>query len=952
MTPSQFVAKWKDATLKERSASQSHFNDLCSVLGVENPTDADKHGKWYCFERGATKSTGGEGWADVWKKGHFGWEYKGKRKDLNEAFLQLQRYAVALENPPLLIVSDMDTIIIHTNFTNTVGEKHVIPIEDLGKPEVLQTLKWAFTDPEKLRPGLTTEKITAAAAGDFAELAQTLHKRGNEPQAVAHFLNKVLFCLFAEDAELLPPKLFARMIDAGVKHPAQFSEGLKELFAKMTKGGWFGPELIKWFNGGLFDGDDVLPLDAADLKLLQKTAQLDWSAIQPSIFGTLFERGLDPAKRSQLGANYTDPQTIMRIVNPVVVEPLLAEWEQVKAGMLDDLEKEKKAKSPAAKTKAHKSAQARYQKFLQRLADYRVLDPACGSGNFLYLALHSLKDLELRVMLEAQQIGFEMGFPGVNVKNVMGIELNPYAAELARVTIWIGEIQWLLAHGFNPSDDPVLKKLDRIENRDAIMNEDGTEAEWPACDAIIGNPPFLGDKKMVGGLGEDYAARLRRLYAGRVPGMADLVLYWFEKARGSLLAGRVESVGLVSTNSIRGGKNRSVIDRILDDGFIIFEAWGDEPWVNEGADVRVSILCFGRQRSESRLNGEVVTHINPDLTAGKSGEADITKAMALKENELIAFIGTSKKGKFEIPGNIARQWLAQPNPHGRTNAEVLRPWVNGMDITRRPEGYWIVDFGAERSMEDAALYEAPFAHVVVSVKPAREQVRNPQEKKNWWLHARSLSAMRGALAQLPRYLISPRVSKHRVFVWMHPSVLPDSATVAFARSDDTFFGVMQSRMHTLWTLARCTWLGVGNDPRYSPSLVFDPFPFPEGLTPARAASSYASDPRAQRIADAAKELNELRERWLNPPEWTDRMPEVVPGYPDRVVPKPGYESELKKRTLTNLYNERPAWLANAHKKLDEAVAAAYGWPTDLSDDEILRRLLELNLQRAGKAEMA
>ena len=632
MTPHAFIQKWQIATLKERSAAQEHFLNLCALLEEPAPADADPTGTWYSFEKGAKKTGGGEGWADVWKRHCFAWEYKGKHHDLNAALRQLQQYALALENPPLLIVSDLDTIVIHTNFTNTVHQVHTLPLESLADPAQLRLLKWAFSEPERLRPDRTTAAVTAEAAEAFASLAQRLRERGHDPQRVAHFITKLLFCMFAEDIGILPRDLFQRLLTAGLRNPAQFEVMAQGLFAAMMRGGFFGVESIPWFNGGLFNDDEVLPLEAEDLKLAHQAAQLDWSAIEPAIFGTLFERGLDPDKRSQLGAHYTDKGSILRLINPVIRDPLLAEWEQVKQVIQQDLDKAGQAKSSAAHTKARHQAEQALQGFLERLRTFRVLDPACGSGNFLYVALQTLKDLEHRVMLEAEALGLQRGFPAVGPEAVLGVEINPYAAELARVTVWIGEIQWMLTHGYNLNMNPVLRPLDQIECRDALLNPDGSEATWPAVDAIVGNPPFLGGSKLLGGLGDDYTATLRRTYQGRVPGGADLVCYWFEKARAQIETKQAQRAGLVATNSIRGGANRKVLERIRESGRI-FQAWSDEPWINEGAAVRVSLVGF-TGKSETLLpilNGQLVKDIYSDLMPSTSNgkSPDLTKAKPL-----------------------------------------------------------------------------------------------------------------------------------------------------------------------------------------------------------------------------------------------------------------------------------------------------------------------------------
>ena len=960
MTPHQFIAKWRNVELKERSASQAHFLDLCRLLDIDDPVTADPRGEWFTFEKGATKTSGGEGWADVWRRGCFAWEYKGKRKDLKAAFAQLQQYAMALENPPLLIVSDMDRIQLHTNWTNTVQQVHDIALEELADAAKRDLLKAAFTDPERLRPAKTRQGLTEEAAGRFAALAMSLRRRGHEAHEVAHFVNRLIFCLFAEDVNLLPDRMFQRMIEHAQRQPGMFQAHASTLFAAMQSGGMVGFEQVEWFNGGLFDHAEALPLEADDVNELLAASRLDWSEIDPSIMGTLFERGLDPDKRSQLGAHYTDRDKIMQIVEPVIIRPLLAEWDAAQAKIRAALDKAAAARSPAARTRAHKEAEGIKEAFLERLANFRVLDPACGSGNFLYLALLSLKDLEHRVNLDAEVMGLPRGFPRVGPECVFGIELNPYAAELARVSVWIGEIQWMRRNGFEAARNPILRQLSNIENRDSVLAPDGSRADWPDADAVVGNPPFIGNKKMIAELGEDYTTALRRAW-GTVPGGVDFVCYWFAKAWEMIEAGRLTRAGLVTTNSIRGGANREVLKPITERGRI-FEAWSDEPWTIDGAAVRVSLVCFdGEKGGAARLDGAEVAEVFADLTGG--GGIDLTAALTLPENQGVAFQGTIKTGPFEVPGDLARKWLILPtNPTGRKNADVLRPWANGMDLTRRPSGQWVIDFGVGMEEQEAALFEMPFFYLReaidaenlerASTGKAPLRGREMRSLAGWWLHQRPRSEMRKALNGLDRYIVSPRVSKHRLFLWVPAATLADSAVIAIARDDDTTFGILHSRFHELWSLRMGTSLE--DRPRYTPSTTFETFPFPQGLTPDIPAAGYAADPRAQAIAAAAARLNELRENWLNPPDQVRRVPEVVPGYPDRILPVDDKaERELRKRTLTNLYNARPAWLDHAHKALDEAVAEAYGWGDDwraglLNDDEILARLFQLNQQRAAR----
>ncbi len=985
MTPQAFIAQWRDNPLKERASYQLHFTGLCDLLGVEKPTPASADS--YCFERGATRTGAGKGWADVWKRDHFAFEYKAPNANLGVALKQLMTYALALDNPPLLVVCDTNILQIHTHFTNAPSETFTFTLDDLALPETLTKLRWLFTDPQKFHPQRTIAQITEEAAGKFAELAQSLAAKGHPPFKIAHFLNQCLFAMFAEDAELLPDRYFERLVRNNRHTPEKLHQRLAVLFEAMRDGGDYGIETIGYFNGGLFKDIETLPLNANELKILHAAAQLNWSGIEPSIFGTLFERGLDPQKRAQLGAHYTDPESILRIIRPVIIEPLAAEWEIAKATiaaqMLLHTQGGKGSKN------AFSLAQSAFLAFLERLHTFRVLDPACGSGNFLFLALRALKDLEHKANLEAEMLGLQREI-GIEVSpvNVLGIEINPYAAELARVTVWIGEIQWMLKNGYSIRNNPILQTLDHIECRDALLEHPQTaattpsaslppllmkESTWPVVDVIIGNPPFLGDKKMRSELGDVYTSTLRTAYADRVAGGADLVTYWFEKARAQIETGQCQRAGLVATNSIRGGANQQVLARICDTTRI-FHAWSDEEWVNDGAAVRVSIVCFGNG-VKTVLNGNAVESIHADLTSG----LNLTAAKRLTENAGVAFIGTQKSGAFDIAGEIAREWLKQPNPNGKPNSDIIRPWCNGMDITRRPSDTWIVDFGVGIPEEQAALFEIPFeytrknVHVPLLSKQAEWQSAGKDTKhldkqiSSWHQLWCPRGEMRIALKGLKRFIATPRVSKYRLFIWLDATVVPDCATVAIARDDDITFGILHSRFHELWSLQLCTWLGVGNDPRYTPTTTFETFPFPSGyyekppLTPPSKGGEQDSrcatgippllGKEGAGVVLAAQELNAIRNNWLNPPQWVDWVQtpeEIEAGFPARPVAKAGHEAELKKRTLTNLYNQRPQWLTSIHQKLDAAVAAAYGW-TDYSpampDEEILRRLLELNQQR-------
>ncbi len=932
LSVTEFQHRWRDTQLSERAAAQRHFTDLCHLVEFPAPTEVAGSTDDYAFERRVTKLDGTVGFADVWHRGRFAWEYKRRGADLEEAYRQILYYREDLENPPLLVVSDMDRTEVHTNFTNTAKQVHRFTLDDLGEAKGISLLRAILHEPDVLHPRRTVQAVTEAAAGQFAGLAAALESRGVDPRRAAHFLVQILFCLFAEDTGLLPAGLFTRLIHTSVERPDRFSARLEALFSAMRDGGDFGADAIAWFNGGLFSWLATESLTRSELETLEDAARLDWGSVEPAIFGTLFERSLNPEKRRQFGLHYTPRRDIERIVHSTLMEPLRRRWEDVRAEAewlkihwdATVSEAKKRTIAPRRGTgsvdNARQAFGAKLFAFQEELASVRVLDPACGSGNFLYVALASLLDLEKEVSRYGAANGLPFMLPRVGPSQLRGIEINPYARELAQVVVWIGYLQWMRDNGFHPEREPVLKPLETIEQRDALLDRRApgqvTEAEWPDADVIIGNPPFLGGKLLRTGLGDATVNDLFAVYDGRVSREADLVCYWYEKARAAIAAGRAKRAGLLATNSIRGGANRRVLEKIKQTGDI-FMAWDDEAWIVDGAAVRTSAVGFDRGEEQvRRLDGVPVVSINPDLTA----TVDVTMAKRLAENAGIAFMGDTKGGPFDVPGELARHWLALPlNPNGRPNSDVVRPWVNALDVTRRARDMWIVDFGVNMPEHEAALYEAPFEYVRKQVKPTRENNNRAAYRERWWLHVEARSGMRAALSGLPRFIVTPAVARHRVFVWLPADVLADHRLLVFVRQDDFFLGVLHSRAHEVWSLRQGSRHGVGNDPVYTPTTCFETFPFPRPTSTQRDA-----------IAVAARDLDDQRRRWLESPD-TD-------------------SAVLRTRTLTNLYNERPMWLANVHARLDRAVWDAYGWDdldsADVADDEILTRLLALNLERS------
>ena len=965
MTPADFIAKWSKVALSERASYQQHFLDLCALVGHETPAKADPTGDFFCFERGAEIHGGGDGWADVWKRGFFGIEYKGKHKDLGKAYDQLLKYRASLENPPLLVVCDTDKLEIHTNFTGTAEKVYGLSTAEIDNPRNLEVLRNLFFDPERLKPGITSAAVTQEAAGKLASLAQSLRNRGLAPQEVAKFLDRVVFALFAEDVQLLPSKVFTTIAEKAHDDPARFQKLCGQLFQAMATGGDFGPESIRYFNGDLFTNAPVLELTKQEIAEIRAACALDWGAVDASIFGTLFQRGLDPAMRAALGAEYTGREDIELLIEPVILRPLRGEWGVATKKILDLVIGKKGPSLKSALTKAEKIK----HDFLDRLAKVHVMDPACGSGNFLYVALQKLKDLEKEVILFGGAEGVETSFfPKIGPWQFHGIEINGYAYELAQMTLWIGYLQWHRGNGFALTEDPLLKKLDTFYHHDALLDltdpSNPKEWSWPipaGCEVyIVGNPPFLGNKRIKSELGEAYFENVQKVFEDRLAPSSDFVCYWFEKARALVEAGMVRRAGLLAASAIKQVSSRHVLERIAESCRIYF-AISDRDWLQDGASVRIAMIGFGAKEDTSacELDGMAVDQISATLRAG----VDLMAKQTLSANLRQCFMGVTKVGDFDISQELAREWLLRPNPHGRPNSDVLRPFANGSDLVREPSNRWIIDFGVGTTLEDASLYEEPFRYLVEHVKQARAQNGRESYRLAWWQHGEPRPRFRKAVAGLQRYIGTARVAKHRLFVWLDTVVLPDSKVIAIA--DDSFerLGILQSGLHEAWTRATCGWHGIGNDATYNPTECYESFPFLVKL----------SERHREAIKAAMINLDNLRNEWLRPSSHMHaefiEFPGSVGGPWDAYILKESIrqngqglvrypvmnplnltaERIISERTLTKLYNANPEWLKTAHRRLDAAVFDAYGVPTDATEDAILAHLLKLNQASATKA---
>ncbi|MEX2286953.1 MAG: DNA methyltransferase, partial [Planctomycetaceae bacterium] len=592
------------------------------------------------------------------------------------------------------------------------------------------------------------------------------------------------------------------------------------------------------------------------------------------------------------------------------------------------------------------------------------------------VAINLLLDLEKEVNAYASSNGLSL-LPHVRPTQLAGIEINPYAQQLAQVVIWIGYLQWMHHNGYAPPRNPVLEPIESIHLMDAIMDlsvpEHPLEPQWPSAEFIVGNPPFLGSKLHRGNLGEEYMDFVQRLWDGRVLAESDLCCYWFEKARKQIEQKNCRRAGLLATQGIRGGSNRETLKRIKNTGDIFF-AESDRDWILDGANVHVSMVGFDNGSERQRtLDRQAVSEIHSNLSA----TSDITQARELLENKDLFLRPPEKGAKFDVTDAETQPWLCAPNPNGRPNSDVLRPWTNAELLVSRRDAMWIVDFNTQATEAEAAQFESPFEYIRLKVKDFRSNNRDERMRRLWWQYRRPGVRVRDAQQDLSRILCTPMVSKYRLFTWLPPIIQPDKTIYCFAFENDYFFGVLHSRLHEVWARAQGTQVRERESGfRYTPTTCFETFPFPK-----------PTKQHEEAIAAAAKELDRLRNNWLNPPEWTREEILEFPGSVDGpwkryvvaddgatgrgsvpVSPKPETGTDpggigtvryprtvpkdeecakaLKKRTLTSLYNERPTWLDLAHKNLDEAVFAAYGWDAAMSDEEVLAALLKLNLERA------
>jgi hypothetical protein len=1114
-----FISRWKNSGAAERANYQMFLSELCALLDVTrpDPTSPDPEKNLYVFDRAITRvhtdGSSSTNYIDLYKAGHFVCETKqgvgdsggdhrsplsksghGRRgsaafdKALERAYHQARDYITSLPNshgrPPFLMVCDVGhSFDLYSEFSCTGGryerfpdpKNHRILLTDLHRPEIQERLRLVFTDPHALDSSKKAAEVTRDIATRLAKLAKSLEADGHDPQVIAGFLQRCLFTMFAEDIGLLPDGGFQQLLDRVKAEPQGFTILISKLWQEMATGTQYSALLfreIAHFSGGLFEDTTALPLSAAQITMLADAAATDWSGVEPSIFGTLLTRALDPRERHKLGAEYTPRSYVERLIRPTIIEPLREEWESTRLAAAT-LHNEAEAALDAADAKedeakqllsngdsvAAKETGAAAQKlrneankkdaealklitaYHRRLCALRFLDPACGTANFLYVTLEHLKRLEAEVLELVTALGgdatFEMNEYKVRPEQFLGLEISPNAVAIAQLVLWIGYFQWQLktTGKADTGDRPLLPKTPSIRQQDAVLAYDeriprknpetgeiltiwdghstkahpvtGKEvpdesariplydytnprrAEWPQADYIVGNPPFLGASRMRDALGDGYTEALRKAWKGDVPESADLVMFWWAKAAAEVAQGRCTRFGFITTNSIHQTFNRRVMEPYVaavsnrQAQLHLAYAIPDHPWIDsaDGAAVRIAMTVAAPGAGEGIL--EKVTAERPmehgenEVSLSRSGGilapnlqlgSDLTSCGALIANSKLSCPGVKLHGS----GFIVSQEEATNLGLGTIGnlCDSLKGYRNGKDLTDRPRGVRVIDLFGLSEDEAKLKYPSLYQHVLLHVKPERDAGAHTKDgatyAKLWWVFGKPRQDLRKALSQLPRYIATVETSKHRFFTFLDQSILPDNMLIAIASDDAFHLGVLSSRLHGFWALAKGGTLE--DRPRYNKSVCFDTFPFPD----------LEETPLKQRIRDLGERLDAHRKRQQDlHPGLTltgiynvleklrggdHRSPHSSPSNNESSPPLlNAKEKQIHDQGLVTL-------LGQIHDELDAAVLEAYGWE-DCSGDHrspsmdgaseeesrrqmiaatLLTRLVALNHERAAE----
>ncbi|MDZ4362065.1 class I SAM-dependent DNA methyltransferase [Brevundimonas sp.] len=1040
-----FVARWTQAPISERAQYQTFIAQVCRLIGVDAPDDDWMGDLDYCFERPVRfvhdDGSAHPGFIDCYRRGSFVLEAKQSAKRMSGGALdpapqlalvtgrreahragpspaaldrlmssakrQAESYARALDEwPPFLMVVDVGrSIELWADFARQGKSyvpypdrgRHRISVADLADPAVRDRLARVWTDPMSLDPAAHVAQVTTDIAARLARLVRSIRSR--EPEAVdavdrtaranrtALFVMQCIFAMFADSVGLIRDRGFLRFLESYRGHADQFHKGADDFFRRMDEGGHCAAirQDMKRFNGGLFRHAAALQINELELEALIAAAKRDWASVEPAIFGTLLEQALDPRERLELGAHYTPRAFVERLVEPTIMEPLRADWEAVEAAaigrfLIGDA----------------RGARGMVQEFQRRLCKVQVLDPACGTGNFLYVAMRMMKALEGEVMTVLAELGEDQGglaLDGhvVSPEQFWGLEKNAYAAWIAEMVMWIGYLQWhFQVYGDAQPSEPILKSFGRIQLTDALIACDRIElardaqgrpvvsdhgprkglslfaslhderevvryvhprpTPWPAADFIIGNPPFMGGKDVRGALGDGYVDALWAVRQGRFRS-ADLVTAWWDRAAELLTrkGTRLRRFGLITTNSVTQTFSRRVLEHHLNGtpAVRLVFAIPDHPWIKgEGtADVRIAMTVVEAGSPEGtgrllRVTSEQGLNTDTPQLIFSTSIGNITPDLGVGADvsaakPLRACAGLASRGvQLMGPGFIVTRARAAVLGAESQDSDTLpiRPYRNGRDLADRSRDLMAIDLFGWQKGEVRRRHPGLYQHLLETVKPDRDRNRRASYRLAWWQFGEPRRELRAALEGLPRYIATVETAKHRWFRFVDADILADNKLVVVAVDDPFVLGVLSSRVHHAWFVANSARIGV-----YDGDAVYV-----KGACFDRFPFPDPADPQRLEIAALAEELDTLRARVL------DRHPEL---------------------TMTGLYNARERMgsdrplsdgervvhergciglLDHLHRQLDRAVLAAYGWPTDVEAADVVARLLALNALRAAE----
>jgi hypothetical protein len=1020
-----FLSKWLGSEGNERANYQTFFGDLCVALAVEAPPPKGSvEGDRYCFDKNIkffSEKSETTRFADFYKEGHFLIEAKqgstnsakghgkrgtqGYRDAMQRAFNQAKSYAynrMIPSLPPFLITCDIGSHFeVWEGFSGeygSYGARQQINLKDLGQAEIFDRFVAIFSDPQSLNPEKYRARVTREVAAELAKLSRWLEEQGHEPQRAASFLMRCIFTMFAEDVELLKGEVFTKALrDRWIPNPKTFRAEIENLWQTMNTGGTFGFEQILRFNGSFFTEATAFDLPKEQLEVLYAAAAKDWSQVEPAIFGTLLERALEKKERSRLGAHYTPRSYVERLVRPVVMEPLRQQWDEVELELRRLLDAGE-GKEPTAKQR--EKAVQEIQGFLADLRRVKILDPACGTGNFLYVTLDLLKGLEQEALRRLVDVAgnVQLGFEQVDPSQFLGIEINPRAAAIAELVIWIGYLQWYFkCYGNAASPDPVLQAFGNIECRDAVLAYDGREpdvdaktgevrtrwggrmmkhvvtgedvpdpsdkvvisrylnaraAEWPEADYIVSNPPFIGNRRTREILGDGYVENLRSIYEN-VSETVDYVMYWWHKAAEYTRSGKFKRFGFITTNSIRQVWQRKIIDFHLNqkNPLKLIYAIPDHPWTNQGAQVRIAMTGAEKEDSKSSQTLKIGTIVSESEAAIPEDVADSIQIAWENAGKIFSNLqsGTDITKTIVLKSNEGISCLGV-KLHGMgfcithqeaegIESEVIHLYRNGRDLLQKSRDVLVIDLFGLSENEVRNKYPQAYQWVYDRVKPERDKNNRASYKEKWWIFAEPRASFRPALKSTNQYIGTTQTSKHRIFVFIDSRIIPDQKICAIALDDSYFLGILSSQIHVKWSVTAGGWMGVGNDSVYNQSRCFNPFPFPN-----------PTPEQKQQIHELGDRLDTHRK------QVQAAHPEITITGMYNLLEKLRAGQEFSE--ADRAYNNKAlvSTLKQIHDQLDQAVFAAYGWQdlwtaqqtgTDINET-ILERLVALNTERAAE----